>query len=148
MYDLYNLCDRNLCVDGLFRLGESGVYRLRRWNIFQYDHQRSRMYGLCHLRGRNLSINGLYDDCQSCLYLVRCRVDLQYHHERGLVYGLCHCLRSRKYLSVHGLYRLRQPGLYSVYGLCGRNLQKHGLYGLGQHCVYVLCSGHDVQYDD
>ena len=105
------------------------------------------MYGLYHLRCWNLSINGLYNICQSCLYLVRSRVNLQYHHERCHVYCLCHSVRSRKHLSVHGLYHHYQSCLYCLYSVRGWNVQKHGMYGLGQHRVYLLRRWIHLQYD-
>ena len=63
------------------------------------------------------------------------------------MYGVCDSLRGREHLSVHRMYDNCQSRLYGMYCLCCRNLQKHGLYGLGQHGVYLLCSGHNLQHD-
>ena len=78
---------------------------------------------------------------------MRRGVDLQYHHQCGRVYSMRNGLRGRNHLSVYCLYGLRQPGLYCLYCLCGGNVQKHDLYGLGQHRMYLLRRGNNVQYD-
>ena len=33
VYDLYNVCDRNPCIDGLYTDRESCLYLLRRWDV-------------------------------------------------------------------------------------------------------------------
>ena len=69
---------------------------------------------------------------------MRRGVDLQYHHQCGRVYSMRNGLRSRNHLSVHGLYRVHQSRVYGLYRLCGGNLQKHDLYGIGQYRVYLV----------
>ena len=37
--------------------------------------------------------------------------------------------------------------MYGVYSLCGWNTAKHHLYDHGQHWVYLVRRGFDLQYD-
>ena len=96
------------------------------------------MYGLYGVCRWNVPKHHLYRHGQHWVYRVRRWIDLQYHYQRGIVYGLCGSLRSRKHLSVYGLYSVRQPCLYCLYCVRSWNLPKHSLYGLGQHRVYFL----------
>ena len=105
------------------------------------------MYGLYGVCRWNVSKRHLYRHGQHWVYRVCRWVDLQYHHKRGHVYHVRGSLRGRKHLSVYGLYCIRQPCLYCLYRVRSWNVSKHGLYGLGQHGVYLLCSGHDLQHD-
>ena len=105
------------------------------------------MYGLYGVCRWNVSKRHLYRHGQHWVYGLRRWINLQYHHKRGHVYHVRHSLRSRDHLSVYSLYSVRQPRLYCLYCVRSRNVQKHGLYGLGQHGVYLLCSGHDLQHD-
>ena len=72
------------------------------------------MYTLYGMRCWNAANHYLYDYCQHWMYRVRRGVDLQYDHQRCFLYRLCHCMRSRKHLSVHGVYRNHKPGLYDL----------------------------------
>ena len=96
------------------------------------------MYTLYGMRCWNTPKHNLYRHGQHWMYCVRSRVNLQYHHERGHVYYVCGSLRSRQYLPVYCLYRDHKQSVYGLYHLCGWNVQKHGLYGLGQYWVYLL----------
>ena len=144
MYGLYDVCDRNLCVHGLYCLGESGLYGLCRWNFLQYDHQCGSVYSVCDMCCRHLSIDRVYDDCESSVYFVRGGIHLQHNHQRGFLYSLCDGVRRRNHLSVYCLYCHDQSRMYGMYGVCCWNLSKYDLYGLGQHGVYFLRGGNNV----
>ena len=45
------------------------------------------------------------------------------------------------------MYDNCQSRLYCLYRMRSWNLPKHSLYGLGQHGMYLLCSGHNLQHD-
>ena len=72
------------------------------------------MYSVYCLRRWNATKHHLYRHGQHWVYRVRRWIDLQYHYQCSLVYGLCDSVRSRKYLSVHSMYRDHKQ---SVYGL-------------------------------
>ena len=105
------------------------------------------MYCLYSLRSWNVPKHDMYNNCQHGLYLVRSRVDLQYDYKCCLLYDLCCGLRSRNYLSVHSVYCDHKPRLYCLYCVRCWYLPKHSLYGLGQHGMYLLRSGHNLQHD-
>ena len=96
----------------------------------------------------HLQICDLYCVGKPRMYRLRSGIHLQYNDERCVLYNLCCRLRRRNHLSVHRMYCNNEQGMFSLYCMCCWNTEKCDMYSNSQHCVYSLCSGIHLQYND
>ncbi len=62
------------------------------------------------------------------------------------MHNLCRCLRRRKHLSVHGLYRHDEQGVFCVFGMSCWYTENCNLHCSSKYRVYLLCRGVYLQH--